>query len=564
MKNKNNINSMLITDAYKLNHILMYPEGTEYVYSNFIPRSGKYMGNIDSCVVFGIQYLIKEYLINHFNENFFALSENEAVENYEKFLNSFLGKDPANVLGSEHIRSLHKLGYLPIEIRALEEGTKCPIGMPYFTIINTLPEFFWITNYLETLISNVLWLPAVSATTASIYKKELIKHLIKTGGMECCEPEFLIHDFSMRGMAGIDGTISSGMAHLTSFLGSESIPAVVKAAEIYNDSNLDGVSLGIPASEHSIECSNANFGGFEEGFKVDERAYIRRMLDQFPEGNLSIVCDGFDFYNFVSIICTEFKDEIKNRNGRVVIRPDSGKPEDIIAGSIPKYSEEEYCLSPYSKRFEVDKNGDIYYFIYEGDDKVWIVPSMEEQGVYEILWNTFGGKINNKGYKVLNPCIGVIYGDSITPERQKEIYRRLENKGFSATNLVLGIGSYTYQYKTRDSLGLAMKATWCKIKGQGKELFKDPKTAIGMPKKSLRGLLGITSLNGGNTYKCWTISEEDYNKNVVSDGFGNVFKDWLQPVFKDGKLLRETTLFKIRENINSFIKEEIKQEGLLK
>lgn len=546
------MNAMFLTDGYKAGHIKMYPENTEKVYSTWVARSSKYMDNIDGHIVFGIQYLIKDYIINYFNENFFKRNEDDVVNEYKEFIKSFLGEDTSNVIGIEHIRSLHKLGYLPIEIRALQEGVKCPVGMPSLTIINTIPEFFWVTNYLETIISNTLWLPFVSSTTAYKYKKELMRHLKKTGGIKYCIPDFNCHDFSMRGMSSLDATISSGMAHLTSFSGSESIPAIVKTAEIYNDGDLNNIGGTVSASEHSIECSNTDFGNAGNGFEIDERAYIRRMLDQFPTGFLSIVCDGFDFFKFVQIICTEFKDEIMNRNGRVVLRPDSGNPVRIIAGDTGTvlYNNGTFITNVLSTRVGVE-----YYC-----KKERVIPTMEQQGVYEILWNTFGGIVNEKGYKVLDPHIGVIYGDSITPERQREIYERLETKGFSATNLVLGIGSYTYQYKTRDSLGLAMKATWCKINGQGKDLFKDPKTVCGMPKKSLRGLVGMSSLNGGKTFKCWQISEEDYEANRISDGNGNVFKDWLEPVFKNGKLLRGTTIGEIRQKINNLVEEEIQNE----
>lgn len=551
-KDKVNIgmNAMFLTDGYKTGHIKMYPDSTEKVYSTWVARSSKYMDNIDGHIVFGIQYLVKDYIINYFNENFFNRNEDDVVKEYNVFLKSFLGEDSSNVIGVDHIRSLHKLGYLPVEIRALKEGVKCPIGMPSLTIVNTIPEFFWVTNYLETIISNTLWLPFVSSTTAYMYKKELMKHLKKTGGVKYCVPDFNCHDFSMRGMSSLGATISSGMAHLAVFSGSESIPAVVKTADVYNNGNTCNISGTVAASEHSIECSNASFNYLNDEFKIDERAYIRRMLDQFPTGFLSIVCDGFDFFKFVQIICTEFKDEIMKRDGRVVLRPDSGNPVRIIAGDTS------ITLKNGKVMNAVSTNSGVEY--YCGNERV--VPTIEQEGVYEILWNTFGGIVNEKGYKVLNPHIGVIYGDSITPERQKEIYERLETKGFSATNLVLGIGSYTYQYKTRDSLGLAMKATWCKINGQGKDLFKDPKTVCGMPKKSLRGLVGMSSLNGGKTFKCWQISEEDYEANRISDGNGNVFKDWLEPVFRDGKLLRETTIGEIRQKINDLVEEEIQNE----
>lgn len=164
------------------------------------------------------------------------------------------------------------------------------------------------------------------------------------------------------------------------------------------------------------------------------------------------------------------------------------------------------------------------------------VSPAEKKGVYELLWDIFGGITNEKGYKVLDTHIGVIYGDSITIERQKEIYRRLEAKGFAATNLVLGIGSYTYQYRTRDSLGFAMKATWCQVNGEPREIFKSPKTDSGM-KKSLKGLIRVDKDENGKFYATDCVSKEQEAGGC------------LETVFEDGKLVKEVSFSEIRERL---------------
>lgn len=209
--------AILLTDGYKLDHRGQYPEGTEYVYSNWTPRSCHYYPETEEgAVVFGIQYFIKEYLMKQFQEDFFNKPKDMAVTEFKRRVDTFLG--PNNV-GTKHIEELHDLGYLPIRIKALPEGTLCPIRVPALTFINTHPDFFWLTNYFETLISTTLWLPMTSATTARLYKKELIRHARKTGFKDV-DLNFLIHDFSMRGMAGVEAAIMSGMGHMTSFLGS--------------------------------------------------------------------------------------------------------------------------------------------------------------------------------------------------------------------------------------------------------------------------------------------------------------------------------------------------------
>lgn len=201
------------TDGYKLGHHRMYPEGTEQVYSNWTPRSNKYFPEAtEGSVVFGIQYLIKEYLIKQFEKNFFNLPKKEAVEMFYRRVNNFVGIES---VGYRHIEALYDLGYLPIRIKALPEGSVCPIRVPMMTITNTLPEFFWLTNYLETIISCTLWMPCTSATRARLYKKELHCHACKTGFPTDVNLGFCCHDFSMRGMAGMEAAIISGMGRRT-------------------------------------------------------------------------------------------------------------------------------------------------------------------------------------------------------------------------------------------------------------------------------------------------------------------------------------------------------------
>lgn len=488
-------NSILLTDGYKLDHRRQYPSGTEYVYSNWTPRSNQYFPEAnEGVVVFGIQYFIKEYLIKQMNENFFNKPKEEVVSAFARRVNSFLGP---NKVGIKHIEQLHDLGYLPIEIKALQEGTICPIRVPALTFVNTLPKFFWLTNYFETLISTTLWLPMTSATSARLYKKELMRHAKKTGFADQQGLDFLCHDFSMRGMAGIEAAIMSGMAHLTAFTGSETIPAIEAIEEYYcTDAENELVAGTVPATEHSVMCA----GKMEDEFKTFERL----ITDVYPTGIVSIVSDTWDFWKVITDYLPRLKDTIMARDGRVVIRPDSGDPVKIICG-----------------------------------DPDAPVGSPEYAGAYELLGDIFGTTLTPNGYKMLDTHIGLIYGDSITLERQKEIYRRLEEKEFAATNLVLGVGSYTYQYKSRDSLGFAMKATWCQVNGEEREIFKCPKTDSGM-KKSLKGLIRVYKENGKLCAQdC--VSRDDEKESL------------LETVFKDGVLCKEYTLSKVRQNVNDSI-----------
>lgn len=525
--------AILLTDGYKLDHRRQYPEGTEYVYSNWTPRSCTYFPEAsEGVVVFGIQYFIKEYLMTQFREEFFNLPKERAVNTFKRRIDTFLGE--GNQVGTKHIEELYDLGYLPIRIKALPEGTLCPIRVPALTFINTDPRFFWLTNYFETLISTTLWLPMTSATSARLYKKELKRHAEKTGFSKDVMLEFLCHDFSMRGMAGVEAAIMSGMAHMTSFVGSETIPAIGALERYYNaNAEKELIAATVPATEHSVMCA----GGKEDEFET----FKRLITEVYPQGFVSIVSDTWDFWQVMTNYLPRLKDTILARDGRVVIRPDSGDPVDIICGvnsdDILVYKDTKYYFKGISR--DAISQETIFTDLRHNPDKYInnILTPYMEKGAYEILWDIFGGTINEKGYKVLDPHIGMIYGDSITLERQKEIYRRLEEKGFAATNLVLGVGSFTYQYKSRDSLGFAMKATWCQVNGEPREIFKQPKTDNGT-KNSLKGLICVAPTPDGR-YEA--IDQCPKSQEELGE---------LKTVFEDGVLVKDWTLEEIRNNVN--------------
>jgi nicotinamide phosphoribosyltransferase len=305
------------------------------------------------------------------------------------------------------------------------------------------------------------------------------------------------HDFSMRGMDSVDAVISSGLGHLTSFHGSDSLPAIYGARKFYKE---DGFVAGsVNATEHSVMCA---------GTKEDEVGTFRNLMETYPTGILSIVSDTWDLWK----VCTEhvvtLKEEILARDGKVVIRPDSGDPVDIICG--------------------LNTSPDMY------SAEQAIHPSFK--GVVELLWDVFGGTVNEQGYKVLNDKIGAIYGDSITIDRADEICKRLASKGFASTNIVLGVGSFTYQYNTRDTFGFAMKATYVEVNGEGREIFKNPITDDGT-KKSATGLLHVTKHNENGYMLVDKVSWE------------NEANGELQTIYQNGKFETQTTLTEIRSKL---------------
>lgn len=531
------INPLLLADFYKVAHYAQYPKGTKFVYSNFTARKSRLEG-VDSVVFFGLQYFLKEYLQNYFNENFFKQKRNKAVLEYKRILDCSLGDDTIDM---EHIYALYDLGYLPLEIRALPEGTSVPIRVPMLTIINTKPEFYWLTNYIESIMSAILWQPITSATIAKRYRSVLDDWAEKTSDI----PEFVDwqgHDFSFRGMGGLEAAMISGAGHLLSFTGTDTIPAIWFLEKFY-DANVEKELVGgsVAATEHSVMSAAGHGNEFE--------LFERLITEIYPKGIVSVVSDTWNLWEVLTDYLPRLKDKILSRDGKLVIRPDSGDPVDIICGTAQNI-----------KRFDTIENAKGYYQNNVGyadhnkfriDDKYFqVLPHRGEEfkyneiehdcickGVIELLWDTFGGTVNSKGYKQLDPHIGAIYGDSITIERANEICKRLEAKGFASTNIVFGIGSFTYQYNTRDTFGMAMKATWVNVNGEGREIFKDPVTDDGT-KKSAKGLIKVKRNEKG---KLELIDQVSYDEAI--------YDTELELVFQNGKIVKEFSLQEIRNNV---------------
>ena len=487
------INPLLMTDGYKTSHRLMYPKATNLVYSNYTCRSIKYMPeNCKDIVVFGTQYVF-QYIHELFEENFFKQDKESVCQEAKEYLSAYLGTD----YEVSHFIDLHDLGYLPISVKALEEGTIVKAGIPLFTIKNTHPEFFWVTNFLETLISTLIWKPVHSASLAYGFKKILNKYAEETG----VDPSFIPfqgHDFSFRGMQSPEAAISSGLGFLTSFSGTDTLPVLQAAKHFYNSEN---VGFSVPASEHSVMCSHGKEG------EIDTLKYL---MNQYPTGILSVVSDTWDLWKLITEYLPQLKEEILSRDGKLVIRPDSGDPVDIICGT------------------QIFEDAD-HYNDYELSGES--ILSSEEKGVIELLWDVFGGTINDKGYKVLDSHIGLIYGDSITPERAIQIAERLKAKGF-ANQVVYGVGSYSLGYATRDSQGGAVKSTYVEVNCEPRPIFKDPITDDGT-KKSSKGLLKVNE----------NLELED-NVSWEEEQTG-----MLLPLYVDGTFSRRTTLEQIRTKL---------------
>lgn len=479
------------TDFYKVDHRRQYPKGTTRIYSNLTARGSRLSG-IDHVVNFGLQFFIKRWLMEGFDATFFKLPKDRALAAYKRRLDTALGPDAVPL---EHLSALHDLGYLPLSIRSLPEGALVPLQVPLFTVENTKDEFFWLTNFIETMVSATVWGMITSATVAFEYRKNFESWARVTGAPKGFVP-WQGHDFSMRGMFGIEAAAMSGAGHLLSFTGTDTIPAIELLESYYNaNANWQCVGGSVPATEHSVQCA---------GGKASERETYRRLITEvYPKGIVSVVSDTWDFWGVVTKILPSLKPEIMARDGKLVIRPDSGDPVKIIVG-----------------------------------DWEAVPGSPESKGLVECLWETFGGTTTDRGFKVLDSHIGCIYGDSITIARQKAILEGLHRKGFASCNVVLGIGSYTYQYTTRDTFGMAMKSTYCEINGVGQAIFKQPKTDSG--KNSHKGLLFVEKEGAG-----YRVIQD------VSRELEQSPRNQLVEVFRDGKLLHDVSLSDIRARIDA-------------
>lgn len=539
-----NIFPLHATDSYKLGHRMMYQPGTSFIYSNFTPRNDRlFKGSFlydHKMVVFGISGFIQEFLIEQFNREFFALPKSKAVGRYKRRMDTFLGVGAIPVDG---VAALHDLGYLPLEIRALPEGSRVKMGVPVLTICNTHKDFAWLVNYLETVLSASIWKPMVNASIAFEYRR-VLDHYAELTGSPAEGVMWQGHDFSARGMSGPEDAARCGAAHLTRFAGSDTVSAIDYLEDYYGaDADKELIAASVPATEHSVSSTNILFLQRELGLTQleAEKEFMRRYITEIvPTGIASYVADTYDYWAVITDVIPSLKEVILAREGKLVVRPDSGDPVEIIVGeAADKYDsleeaiegvneghyeeaaeacEGSYCMGndSYSTivqvedkyyelttKFEYNRHDKQYYYIDNygdaGETKaVEIEPTAEQKGTIQCLWETFGGTITDKGYKLLDSHIGLIYGDSITLERQEAILRGLEAKGFASGNVVFGLGSFTYNYSTRDTFGSAVKATATSVNDEFFEIFKDPKT--GASKKSAKGLLSVKKDEDGEFY----------------------------------------------------------------
>lgn len=486
------INSLLLKDFYKAVHSEMLNPGMTKSVSYYTPRKSR-VNRWPKVVNFGLQMFIKNWLIDEFNENFFNRPEDEVVAEYKRVLDNAMGKDIYDI---NKVRKLHKLGYLPIEIISIPEGIEVPMRCPIFGITNTHDEFAWLPQALESLISAEVWYPMITATVGHTYRQIVDKYYDLT-----CDDNIphrrALGNFDFRGDMGVDAALKAAAGWLMSFVNTATVPAIPFMEQMYNcDCTKEEVGFGAVSTEHFVMCSNFAVDG-------DERTFLKRLLTElYPNTSFSCVCDSYDYWNVVENILPSLKDEIMAHNGCFLVRGDSGDCVDVVTKTVFK------------------------------------------------LWELFGGTVNTKGYKVLDPHVKALYGDSITVERAEKIYQILMDNGFAASNVSLGVGSFSMHCIeedgmlkpfTRDTFSSCIKACDAIINGKEYPIFKDPKTdretGDGF-KKSQRGACRVFLKDGELTYEDGLTYEESLKNNIM------------QPVFRDGKLLVDYTIKQVRNQLN--------------
>lgn len=479
-------NPMLLIDFYKAVHAEMLPQNITKSVSYFTPRMSR-VKRWDKVVMFGLQGFIKEYLIDYFNDNFFNVPLETVMGEYTRIMDNTLGK---NAYNPKKIENLHNLGYLPIEIVALPEGTLVPMHVPMFGITNTHKDFAWLPQSLESLISAEMWHPMLAANVGYTYRQIVNKYYDET-----CDDNIprakALGAFDFRGEECLQSATKAGAGWLLSFLNTATVPAIPYLENYYNcDCTKEPVGFGSPSTEHSVMCSNFAVDG-------DEITLLRRLLTEiYPNTSFSAVLDSYDYWNVIDNILPQLKPEILAHNGCMLMRGDSGDCIEVVTRTVFK------------------------------------------------LWDIFGGTVNSKGYKVLDPHVKAIYGDSITVQRCEKIYEILKENGFACSNVALGVGSFSFQCIeedgilkpfTRDTFSSCIKATYCEIDDKPTPIFKDPKD--GGFKKSQKGCCVVTKDYKGNLsfYDQQTWEEARLNPNNL-----------LETVFCDGHIVKEQTVAEVR------------------
>lgn len=586
----NTVLAIQLCDYYKNGHPRMYDESITKLVSYYAIRGSRMPDDKNYVVNFGLQAFVKEYLIEYWKKNFFDLPWEEIYKTLKEFY------DETFVKNDDFLSKLHdlwKLGYLPLRVYEVPEGGICELKTPIFMMETTDPRFPWIGEFTESLVSSFIWKMNLDATVGHWYRLIVDKYYNLT--VEDSIPHHnAISDFGFRGANTPEAGIRTSAAWLCSFKATATCGAIPYIKEYYGGEIKNrGIGGGLPSTEHSVMCSSAAIDG-------DEITLMKRLLTKvYPHDSFTMVSDSYDYWNVVKNLIPSIKDMIMNHNKldgtpcKMSVRGDSGDPVRIVAGMVDithrfdiknhiqfDFDEEGYATLSYEAEELLNGYGDsnfienylyinykgkkYYFFSPESDEEMWTIIGEDEcvnkkfteedrKGTIEYLWETFGGSTNSKGYYVLDPHIGLIYGDSITPNRAEYIYKILELKGFAANNVALGAGSFSFHCLedsdgnlrpfTRDSYNAAIKATYGETSdGRSLMIFKDPKTDNAKFKKSLRGCCHVVEGVPKNYYSL-------YGDGFTLDEFRNLKTSAYELIFENGMIKKEWSIDEIRQRL---------------
>ena len=606
------MNPFLLTDFYKLTHILQYRPELRELTSYLTPRGSRLKG-VDKVVFFGLSAYVHSYVVKNFNDNFFNRNFEDCASEIREVLELGLGYSDEMI--DKTIRAFHALHnchHLPVEIKAVAEGTLVPMGVPCIEIKSTDPQFFWVGQALEASLSAAIWHPMVSATIAREYRK-IARGAFFATVENGIDERIAMCDFSMRGQESNESAVNASVAWLTSMWNSSTVAARNHIQRVYGKC---GNVRGLTSTEHSVMTSHACLDG------GDEIPTFKYLFDLYKNVSFAAVCDSYDFWNVLTnILPNNFMKEIDERGKRglfIGVRHDSAEPVDALCGTVPVLHADAVkripkemledgtnleCMTLMFTEEEANNlweqgfsEGNLVAVMCDGEEYLVRIravehlrsidetvdkdcPTMwasgvlqnrsrtwEEKGMVETMYEIFGGNVNSKGYKVLNPGIKAVYGDSITITRAKKIYARLAAKGFAANNVSLGVGSFSFQALenedgtlspfTRDTFSVAIKCThskyitrqwydegyggdiWhCNVEEAERHVFKDPKDFSG--KKSQKGLCRIFFNEDGEL----TYEDELYEADLVGKNSA------LVTYFKDGQEFKQN-FESIRETID--------------
>lgn len=440
-------NFILNTDSYKTSHWVQYPPNTEYV-SSYIEARGTISNAFEHVLFFGLQAFLKEYLCK-------PISQADIDE--AKTLLTAHGV-PFNEAGWQHLLEKHN-GYLPLRIQAVPEGMVLPTGQVLCQVVNTDPEFFWLTSYVETTLLRAIWYPTTVASL-SYYCKQIIKQGLEKSADNLDSLPFKLHDFGARGVSSLESAALGGLAHLVNFSGTDTLSAIVGASRWYGMRE-DMPAFSIPAAEHSTMTA--------WGREHEADAYAN-MLTQFGEKGkvMAVVSDSYDLWNAIDNIWGgKLKEQVEKMGGTLVIRPDSGDPIKVVREALQR------------------------------------------------LAVKFGTTTNRKRYKVLPDCVRLIQGDGINPTSIANIIEAVTEAGFSTENITFGMGGGLLQQVNRDTLDFAMKTSAAEVGGEWRDVYKDPITSVA--KRSKKGRLAL--VKNGNGFTTIREDELEQQQNLLQDVF---------------------------------------------